>query len=126
MTEALVARQPVRDPCDYVDKGGLAGTDGARGCSGTPTWQLLVRGALDPAHVRTALADVVARYPSLATRIQALDGERLRARRFAYVEDPAFAVDAIFRVDEARDDAALAALVHDEQNRHLDLFADFP
>ncbi|MGZ3427137.1 MAG: WS/DGAT domain-containing protein, partial [Polyangia bacterium] len=45
---------------------------------------------------------------------------------FAYVEDPSFAVDAIFRVVDARDDAALAALIHAEQNRHLDLFADFP
>jgi hypothetical protein len=126
VTSALVARQPVRYPCDYVDKGGLAVTDGARGCSGTPTWQLRVRGALDPAHVRVALADVAARYPSLATKIHALDREPLGARRFAYVEDPSFTVDAIFRVVEARDDAALAALVHAEQNRHTDLFADFP
>ncbi|MCU1279676.1 MAG: hypothetical protein JWM53_3222 [bacterium] len=126
MTGALVAREPIRYPCDFVDKGGLAVTDGARGCSGTPTWQLVVRGALEPAHVRAALADVVTRYPSLATRIHALDGEPLGARRFAYVEDPAFAVDGIFRAVEARDEATLAALVHMEQNRHLDLFRDFP
>jgi hypothetical protein len=123
---ALAARAPLRYPCDYVDKGGLAVTDNARGCSGTPTWQLLVRGALDAAHVRSALADTVTRYPSLATRVQALDGAPLDARRFAYVEDPAFAVDGIFRVVEARDEPTLAALVHAEQNRPLDLFADFP
>ena len=114
-------------PCDYIDKGGLAVTDNARGCSGTPTWQLVVRGALDPAHVRSALADTVARYPSLRCRVQAIDhADPLRARRFQYVEDPAFDVGAILRVAEARDEAALAALVHEEQNRPLDLFADFP
>ncbi len=131
MTGALVvAGEPVRYPCDYVDKGGLAVTDGARGCSGTPTWQLLVAGALDPAHVRCALADVATRYPSLRTKVQALDGapadRPLGARRFAYVEDPAFSVGDIFRVVEARDEAALAAVVRQEQNRHLDLFHDFP
>jgi condensation domain-containing protein/uncharacterized protein DUF1298 len=126
VTTALVARAPVRYPCDYVDKGGLAVTDGARGCSGTPTWQLVVTGALDPAHVRSALADVVTRYPSLTTTVHALDGAPLAARRFAYIEDPAFSIDAIFRVVEARDEGALAALVRDEENRHLDLFRDAP
>ncbi|HWE29950.1 MAG TPA: condensation domain-containing protein [Polyangia bacterium] len=113
-------------PCDYVDKGGLAVTDNARGCSGTPTWQLVVAGALDAAHVRAALADVVARYPPLRCKVQALDGEPLRARRFAYVEDPEFDLDACFRVVDARDEATLAALVHEEQNRPLDLFRDAP
>ena len=127
VTDALVARAPLVYPCDYIDKGGLAVTDNARGCSGTPTWQLVVRGALDPAHVRAALADVVTRYPPLRCRVQPLDGaDRQRARRFAYVEDPAFSADALFRVVDARDDAALAALVREEQNRPLDLFADFP
>jgi hypothetical protein len=127
VSEALVARAPITYPCDYIDKGGLAVTDNARGCSGTPTWQLIVRGALDPAHVRSALADVATRYPSLRCRVRALDdADPLRARRFAYVEDPAFAVDAIFRVVDAPDDAALAALAHAERNRPLDLFADFP
>ncbi|HEY2749081.1 MAG TPA: condensation domain-containing protein, partial [Polyangia bacterium] len=127
MTEALVARAPIIYPCDYIDKGGLAVTDNARGCSGTPTWQLVVRGALDPAHVRAALADVATRYPSLRCRVHALDdADPLRARRFAYVEDPAFAVDAIFRAVDARSEAALEALAHAERNRPLDLFTDFP
>ncbi len=127
MSEALVARTPITYPCDYIDKGGLAVTDNARGCSGTPTWQLVVRGALDPAHVRTALADVATRYPSLRCRVRALDdADPLRARRFAYVEDPAFGADAIFRVVDARDEAALATLAHEERNRPLDLFTDFP
>jgi hypothetical protein len=68
-------------PLDYVDKGSLALTSGAHGCSCTPTWQLLVRGALDPADVKRALADTIARYPSLATRVQALDGVPPEARR---------------------------------------------
>jgi hypothetical protein len=130
VTSALVARAPLVYPCDYIDKGGLAVSDAARGCSGTPTWQLVVTGALDPAHVRAALALVTERYPSLRTRVQALDGapadRPLQARRFAYVEDPDFSVDTIFRVVDARDPAALAALVHEEQNRPLDLFSDFP
>jgi hypothetical protein len=114
-------------PCDYIDKGGLAVSDNARGCSGTPTWQLVVAGALDPAHVRAALADVATRFPSLRCKVRALDAaDPLAARRFAYVEDPAFSVDAIFRAVDARDEATLAALVHEEQNRPLDLFTDFP
>src|SRR6185312_445380 len=108
-------------------KGGLAVSDNARGCSGTPTWQLVVAGALEPAHVRTALADVATRFPSLRCKVRALDAaDPLAARRFAYVEDPAFSVDAIFPAVDARDEAALAALVHEEQNRPLDLFTDFP
>ena len=98
MTTALAPRAPLVYPCDYVDKGGLAVTDGARGCSGTPTWQLVVHGAFDPEHVRAALADVAARYPSLRTRVHALDGapaaRPLGSRRFAYVEDLAFSGDA--------------------------------
>ena len=117
-------------PCDYIDKGGLAVTDNARGCSGTPLWQLVVQGALDPAHVRTALADTATRFPSLRTRVHALDGapeaRPLGSRHFAYVEDPEFAVERIFAVADAADEAALAALVRAEQNRPLDLFRDFP
>jgi hypothetical protein len=112
-------------PCDYIDKGGLAVTDRAHGCSGTPTWQLVVEGALDPAHVRTALADVVTRYPALKTKVQALDGPPARARHFRYVPDPSFSVDALFTVVDVRgDDAALPGVVAEHCNRHLDLFAD--
>ena len=106
-------------PCDFIDKGTLALTDNARGCSVTPTWQLVVKGALDPAHVRAALADVAARFPSLRCKMRALD----RDRRFEWVEDPAFTVDAIFRVVDTDD---LAALAQEEQNRPLDPLADFP
>ncbi len=123
---ALATREPIAYPCDYIDKGGLAVTDGARGCSGTPTWQLVVQGALDPAHVRLALADVVARYPSLRTKVEPLDGEPLSARRFRYVEDPAFDLDAIFRSVDVREPQAIEQLVHAERNRHTDLFRDPP
>jgi hypothetical protein len=116
----------IQYPCDFIDKGGLAVTDGTRGCSGTPTWQLVVSGVLDPQHLRTALTDVVTRYPSLRCKVRALDGEPLGARRFAWVEDPAFDLDAIFRVVEAHDAATLAAIVHEEQNRAHDLFRDPP
>lgn len=113
-------------PCDYIDKGGVAVTDRARGCSGTPTWQLLVRGALEPAHVERALADVVARYPSLTTNVQALDGAPPLATRFRYAHDASFALAKIFEVVEARDADALESLARDVRNRHLDLFSDFP
>lgn len=113
-------------PCDYIDKGGLAVTDRARGCSGTPTWQLVVAGALDPTHVRIALADTVTRYPSLRCKVQSLDGVPPHARRYRYAADARFSVDDIFAVAEARDPAALAALTHEQHNRHLELYDDFP
>ena len=122
-------------PCDYIDKGGLAITDNARGCSGTPTWQLVVSGALDEAHVRRALADVVARYPPLTTKVQALDAPprrapgdaRLLATRFRYAHDPSFTVEQIFEaIDLRANPAALPELVRALHNRPLDLFADFP
>jgi len=114
----------IRYPCDFIDKGALALTDNARGCSVTPTWQLVVRGALDPAHVRAALADCAARFPSLRCKIRAIDhpNEPLSARHFEYVEDPTFSVDAIFRVVDGAD---LATLTRQEQNRPLDPFRDF-
>ncbi|MDB4968155.1 MAG: non-ribosomal peptide synthetase, partial [Myxococcales bacterium] len=114
-------------PCDYIDKGGLAITDAARGCSGTPTWLLVVRGALDAEHVRRALADVVTRYPSLATKVQPLDGPPLAATRFRYAHDPAFTVEQIFEAIDLRSDpSALPALAQALQNRPLDLFTDPP
>lgn len=115
----------IRYPCDFIDKGALALTDNARGCSVTPTWQLVVRGALDPAHVRAALADCAARFPSLRCKIRAIDrpDAPLSARHFEYVEDPAFDLDTIFRVVDGGD---LAALTRQEQNRPLDPFRDLP
>ena len=114
-------------PCDYIDKGGLAVTDRARGCSGTPTWQLMVAGALDAATVRRALADVMTRYPSLTTRVQSLDAVPRLARRFRYAHDPSFDVDQLFAVVDLRHDPSqLAALTCELHNRHLDLFTDAP
>lgn len=115
----------IRYPCDFIDKGALALTDNARGSSVTPTWQLVVKGALEPAHVRAALADVAVRFPSLRCKIHAIGRPAAprSARRFEYVEDPAFTVDAIFRVADGGD---LAGLIREEQNRPLDPFHDFP
>ena len=112
----------IRYPCDFIDKGTLALTDNARGCSVTPTWQLVVEGALDPAHVRAALADVAARFPTLRCKMRAAAADG-RDRRFEWVEDPAFTVDAIFRVVDTDD---VDALARQEQNRPLDPLADFP
>lgn len=110
----------IRYSCDFIDKGALALTDNARGCSVTPTWQLVVDGTLEPAHVRAALADVSARFPSVRCKMRALDD---RARHFEWVEDPTFGVDAIFRVVDSDDFDAIA---REEHNRPLDPLVDFP
>jgi hypothetical protein len=114
-------------PCDYVDKGGLAVTSQERGCSGTPTWQLVVDGALDPAHVAQALADTARRYPSIATRVQSIDGVPPYACEYRYAHDPRWSVAEVFDVVDVRGDAQkLAALEHELHNRHLDLYTQFP
>jgi hypothetical protein len=111
---------------DSTDKMALA-AGLARGCSGAPTWDLHVRGALDPAHVRRALVDLVTRYPSLATKVQSLDGVPPVAAKYRYAHDGSFHVDAIFEVVDARDDPARAfELTRELRDRHTDLFADFP
>ena len=114
-------------PADHLDKGGLIVTHRERGCSGTPTWQLHVSGALEREHVRTALGDLVARYPSLTTKMQSLDGAPEAATRFRRAHDPSFTLDAIFDVVDVRGDAAkLAAITQERIDRHLDLLTDFP
>jgi hypothetical protein len=114
-------------PCDYIDKGGLAVTSRSRGCSGTPTWQLSVTGALAPDEVRRALADLVTRYPQLTTKIRSLEGVPELATRFRYLCDPSFTIDQIFEAIDLRSgDLTLDALTRELQNRHLDLFTDFP
>ena len=102
-----------RYPFDYIDKGGLAVTDNARGCSGTPTWELAVRGALDP---RTC-APRSPTWPRAirrcaAARARSTGPTTLTARRFAWTEAPDFTVEGIFRAVDARDPDALAALAH--------------
>ncbi len=114
-------------PCDHLDKGGLVVTNRERGCSATVTWRLVFTGALDPADVRTALADTVARYPTLTTKVQSLDGTPAAATRFRYAHDPSFTLDGIFSVVDLREDpAALEPLLQEQRDRHLDLFTDFP
>ena len=113
-------------PFDFTDKAALAVTRRERGTTGTPTWDLHARGAIDPEHVRQALADLAARYPSIATKVQALDGVPPAARKYRYAYDPAFRVEAIFDVVEARDPETLEATARERRSRYLDLFADYP
>jgi hypothetical protein len=124
------ARATVAWPCDYVDKGGLAVTSRAHGCSGTPTWQLLVRcghGQIDPADARRALADTVARYPQIAARVQSLDGAPPEARTYRYALDPPFTVDDMFAcVDLRGAPEKLDAVVAEHLDRHTDPFVDPP
>jgi hypothetical protein len=122
-------RDPVEPgyPFDYIDKGGLAVTSARHGCSGTPTWQLVVTGVPDPAIVRAALGDLLVRYPALATRVQSLDAIPEYARRFRYGAVPT-GVDSMFELVDlrGRPPGALEALIHDVWDRHLDQFRDPP
>lgn len=114
-------------PCDYVDKGGLAVTSERHGCSGTPTWQLVVSGVPDPAAVRAALGDLLVRYPALTTRVQSLDAIPPYARRFRYASAPTD-VDALFEVIDlrGRPAGALDSLIQEVWDRHLDQFREAP
>lgn len=114
-------------PFDYIDKGGVAVTSAPHGCSGTPTWQLVVSGVPDPMVVRAALADLLARYPALATRVQSLDAIPEYARRFRYASAPT-PVDAIFELVDLRGRPAsdLDALIRDVWDRDLDQFREPP
>jgi hypothetical protein len=114
-------------PCDYIDKGGLAVTSARHGCSGTPTWQLVVTGVPDREVIRAALGDLLVRYPSLATRVQSLDAIPEYARRFRYAAVPT-SVDSMFAVVDlrGRPPGELEALIHDVWDRHLDQFRDPP
>ena len=111
-------------PFDYVDKGGLAVTSARHGCSGTPTWELVVHGVPDPAHVRAALGDLLVRYPSLVTRVQALDALPAYAKRFRYASAPPFEVAQMFELVDLRGGGDLPALIRDVWNRHLDQFRE--
>jgi hypothetical protein len=114
-------------PFDYIDKGGVAVTSARHGCSGTPTWQLVVTGVPDPAVVRAALGDLLVRYPALTTRVQSLDGIPEYARRFRYAAAPT-SVESMFELVDlrGRPAAALEALIHDVWDRPLDQFRDPP
>ncbi len=114
-------------PFDYIDKGGIAVTSARHGCSGTPTWQLVVTGIPDPDIVRAALGDLLVRYPSLATRVQSLDAIPEYARHFRYAAAPTSA-DAMFELVDlrGRPPEALDALIQDVWDRHLDQFRDPP
>lgn len=114
-------------PCDYIDKGGLAVTSARHGCSGTPTWQLVVTGVPDPAAVRAALGDLLVRYPALATRVQSLDALPEYARRFRYAA-ARVDVESVFELVDlrGRPPGELEALIRDVWDRHLDQFRDAP
>ena len=114
-------------PFDYIDKGGLAVSSAPHGCSGTPTWQLVVSGIPDPAAVRAALGDLLVRYPTLATRVQSLDALPEYAKRFRYASAPT-TVDSMFELVDLRGRPAgdLDALIQQVWDRHLDQFCDPP
>jgi NRPS condensation-like uncharacterized protein len=114
-------------PFDYIDTGGLAITKPEIGCSGTPTWQLVIRGTLSPEHVRSAFTDLATRYPIMTMRVQALDGIPPWTTRYRYAQDPRFAIDGVFRVlDLRKDPSRLAEVAREERSRPLDLFDAFP
>jgi hypothetical protein len=112
-------------PLDYLDKGCIAATSFAHGCSNTPTWQLVVRGALDPEHVRQALDGLVLRYPSCLWLVRSVDATPEYARRFVYLPAPGVAGrDLLDFVDlSGAGPGALEALVHRLHDHALDPFA---
>ncbi len=112
-------------PCDYMDKGSLALTNRERGCNATPTWNLVVRGVLDPEHVKIALGDLAVRYPPLTTKVQSLDGVPPGARDYRYAQDPSFRIESIFDYVRVRDVAEAEAIVRERRSRHLDPFSEF-
>ncbi|HEY4058375.1 MAG TPA: WS/DGAT domain-containing protein [Kofleriaceae bacterium] len=109
-------------PFDYVDKGGLAVTSKERGCSGTPTWQLVVDGTLDPDAVRAAMATVLDRYPVLTTRVQSLDAVPEYATKFRYarIGPPG----DVYELVDLRAGGDLDAVIREVWNRHCDQFRD--
>jgi hypothetical protein len=122
-------------PFDYIDKGGLAVTSERHGCSGTPTWQLVVSGVPDVAAVRAALGDLLVRYPTLTTRVQSLDAIPEYARTFRYasaVNGVDGDVDEMFELVDLRGRPAgelagqLEAVIQEVWDRHLDQFRDPP
>jgi hypothetical protein len=115
-------------PFDYIDKGGLAVTSARHGCSGTPTWQLVVSGVPDPAAVRAALGDLLLRYPVLTTRVQSLDAVPEYARRFRYAAVAPPDLASMFELVDlrGRPPGELEALVQDACDRHLDQFREAP
>lgn len=114
-------------PFQPGDKGCVAITDVERGCSITPTWQLVVRGVLDEAHLRAALTHLVVRYPSLRMKAQPLDGVPPLCRQLRYVEAPNFQVDEVFEcIDLRAAPERWPAVERELKNRPLDLFTHFP
>lgn len=113
---------------DYLDKGSLAAASAEHGCSNTPTWQLVVRGELDPGDVRVALEDLVRRYPYCKNKARSLDATPGYAKSFAYVYDPDFALDDMFEVLDVRGEGpdALDAVIREVHDHALDLFEQFP
>ncbi|HEY4180876.1 MAG TPA: WS/DGAT domain-containing protein [Kofleriaceae bacterium] len=108
-------------PFDYVDKGGLAVTNKERGCSGTPTWQLVVNGSLDPDTVRAAFDTVLARYPVLTTRVQSLDAIPEYAVKFRYAK---IGPTEGYELVDLRTGGDLDAVIREVWNRHCDQFRD--
>jgi hypothetical protein len=113
-------------PCDYMDKSSLAIANRERGSTATPMWDLRVRGAVDPEHVKRALADAAIRYPSITTKIQSLDGVPPAAREYRFAQDPSFRVESIFDVVTVRNAEEEEAVARERRSRHLDLFTEFP
>ncbi len=85
---AAVAAARPGQPLESLDKGCLACTDRARGISVAPVWHLVIDGDISDNHLTRSLALLTERYPTLRTRVQAVDGVADHARDFRYVEVP--------------------------------------
>lgn len=118
----------VQSRFEYLDKGCLAATSEVHGCSNAPTWQLVARGHFDPNHVRTAIADLLTRYPSCRWVARSTDAAPEAALAFFYVESPRWTPDEYLSFIDLRGESpgsidAVTRRVHD---RFVDLFSEPP
>lgn len=114
-------------PFDYIDKLCFAGTR-APWASNAPTWRLYLRGSITEPALRTAVGQLLARYPALASRVVSLAGPMERARHFAWSLDDAPDVARALAVADLRA-ASAAERAQAEQSfadRYLDLETDYP
>lgn len=113
---------------DYMDRGCLAASSRAHGCSNSPTWELVGRGCMQPETVRRALAWLLERYPICRSTVRSLARSRRAPEDLHYVVHDEYDVAALFAsVDLGEQgESALHALRQQIRDRFLDPLAGFP
>jgi hypothetical protein len=121
---ALAPSPALAYPLDYLDRGCLAATSKEHGCCNTPTWELAVRGRIDPEHCRSALRGLFGRYPACTSTVQELGGPG----RLHYVVHPEYDLERLFACVDLRAEPpqALAKLRAEIRNCARDPREGFP